>query len=106
MSIISDIYQQVQDATYEAAAEGMQFTIITWRKHGNRIKLYRLNEKAGFWILCGIAGQKTKVHELLGRKPDLLVIDDHPPLIGTLAQQAITNWIKQQKQQKHGVTRK
>lgn len=69
MSIISDIYQSVQDATYEAAAEGMQFTIITWRKHGNRIKLYRLNEKAGFWILCGIAG--------------------HPPF-----QQAITNWIK------------
>ena len=68
MSIISEIYQQVQDATYEAAAEGMQFTIITWRKHGNRIKLYRLNEKAGFWILCGI-GNKTKVHELLGLSP-------------------------------------
>lgn len=54
MSTFSEIYQSVQDATYEAAAEGMQFTIITWRKHGNRIKLYRLNEKAGFWIICGL----------------------------------------------------
>lgn len=102
MCAISDIYQQVQDATYEAAAEGMQFTIITWRKHGNRIKLYRLNEKAGFWILCGIS-RKPRNDELIGTQMNLLVIDDHPPLIGSLAQQAITNWIKQQK---HGVTRK
>lgn len=78
--MFSEIYQQVQDATYEAAAEGLEFTIITWRKHGDRIKLYRLNEKAGFWIVCGFkfGGDKRQLPPF-----------DHPPLIGNLAQQAI-----------------
>lgn len=54
MSVLSEINQEVKIATYEAAGAGRKFTIICWRKQGDRIKLYRLNEAAGFWIVCGL----------------------------------------------------
>lgn len=53
-SFFSEIEQEVKSETYEAAYAGRPFTIICWRLHGGRIKLYRLLEKSGFWVICGI----------------------------------------------------
>ena len=47
MSTMSEIFQDVRDATYEAAAEGWSFTIIIFRP-GSR--LYKSDEDRGIWI--------------------------------------------------------
>jgi hypothetical protein len=56
MSVLSEIYQDIRVATYEAAAENRKFTIITFRPgSGGKIRMYRLLEKSGFWIVCGFS---------------------------------------------------
>lgn len=50
MSIMAEINMGVKDATYEAAAEGREFTIIFFMRRSGKFSLYRLDEKNGNWI--------------------------------------------------------
>ena len=75
MSVLSEIHQEIKTATYEAAGSGRPFTIITFRIHRDKIKLYRLAEKSGYWIVCGLDKIKNQL-KIAGNNFDLLIVDD------------------------------